>query len=196
MALKRRDADGPNGHSIERDGDQSDTFIRFRAVHVFDVSQTEGEALPEHAAVVGDPAGFIDRLKSVVADRGIALEYGDELGGAQGVSSGGRITLRTGLSPAEEFSTLAHELAHEMLHHTGNGERPSKTVCETEAEAVAFVVSQAAGLDTNTASSDYIQLYAGSKATLAASLDRIQHAATAIISAILDDKAAPVAAVG
>ena len=73
-------------------------------------------------------------------------------------------------------------------HQTDNGERPSKTVRETEAEAVAFVVSQAVGLDTNTASSDYIQLYAGSKATLAASLDRIQHAATAIISSILDDR--------
>ncbi len=73
---------------------------------------------------------------------------------------------------------MAHEFAHEMLHHTDNGERPTKTVRDTEAEAEAFVVSQAVGLDTNTASSDYIQLYAGSKATLAASLDRIQHAAT------------------
>ena len=78
--------------------------------------------------------------------------------------------------------------------HTDNGERPNKTVRETEAEAVAFVVSQAVGLDTRTALSDYIQLYAGSKATLAASLDRIQHAATGIISTILDsrDTGAPI----
>ena len=89
---------------------------------------------------------------------------------------------------------MAQELAHEMLHQAGNGERPAKTVRETEAEAVAFVVPQAVGLDTNTAASDYIQLYAGSKATLAASLDRIQHAATAIISAILDEKRIAVAA--
>ncbi len=75
-----------------------------------------------------------------------------------------------------------------MLHQTDNGERSTKTVRETEAEAVAFVVSQSVDLDTNTASSDYIQIYAGSKATLAASLDRIQHAATAIISAILDHR--------
>lgn len=73
-----------------------------------------------------------------------------------------------------------------MFHHRDNGKRPTKTVRETEAEAEAFVVCQAVGLDTNTASSDYIQLYAGSKATRASSLDRIQHAATAIIDAILD----------
>ena len=194
MMLKRRDSDGPNGHPVEHDGDKPDTFIRFRAVHVFDVSQTEGEALPEHSAVGGDPAGHIDRLKTVVADRGIGLEYSDELGSAEGKSSGGRITLRTGLSSAEEFSTLAHELAHEMLHHTDDGDRPTKTVRETEAEAVAFVVSQAVGLDTNTASSDYIQIYAGTKETLAASLDRIQHTATAIISAVLDDEPVAMAA--
>ena len=96
--------------------------------------------------------------------------------------------LRRGLSPAEESSTLAHELAHEMLHYSGNGGRPTKTVRETEAEAVAFVVCQAVGLDTNTAASDYVQFYAGDKDTLAASLDRIQHTSTRIISAILDDE--------
>ena len=42
-------------------------------------------------------------------------------------------------------------------------------------------------LDTNTAASDYIQLYAGDKETPAASLDRIQHMSTRIISVILDD---------
>jgi len=59
-----------------------------------------------------------------------------------------------------------------MLHHSDNGERPTKTVRETEAESVAFVVSQAVGLDTNTVSSEHIEIYAGcSKATFATSLD-------------------------
>lgn len=61
-----------------------------------------------------------------------------------------------GLSSAEEFSTLSHEFAHEMLHRGENGKRPAKTIRDTEAEAVAFVVCQAFGLDTNTAASDYI----------------------------------------
>jgi len=47
-------------------------------------------------------------------------------------------------------------------------------VRETEAEAVAFVVCCAIGLDANTASSDYIQLHSGDKTTLAESLSVIQ----------------------
>ncbi|MBU0717977.1 MAG: hypothetical protein KJ749_07000 [Planctomycetes bacterium] len=39
--------------------------------------------------------------------------------------------------PAEEFSTLAPELARELLHHSDNGERPPKSGRETEAKAVA-----------------------------------------------------------
>ena len=49
---------------------------------------------------------------------------------------------------------------------------------------MAFVVCQAVGLDTNTAASDYIQLYDGDKATLAASLDTIQKTSAAILAAI------------
>ncbi len=122
----------------------------------------------------------------MIAARGIKLTYSDDLGSFEGVSTGGHIAIRRGLTPAEEFSTLAHELGHELLHHSDNSERDSKTVHETEAQAVAFVVCRAIGLDTNTASSDYIQLYVGSKETLAASLDRIQHTSTSIITAILD----------
>jgi hypothetical protein len=42
---------------------------------------------------------------------------------------------------SEEFSALVHELAREMLHQVERGTATTKTVRETEAEAVAFVVS-------------------------------------------------------
>jgi len=42
----------------------------------------------------------------------MAVEYADDLGGALGTSSGGRIRLLNGLSPAMEFTTLVHEHAH------------------------------------------------------------------------------------
>ena len=60
----------------------------------------------------------------------------------------------------------------------------SKTVRETEAEAVAFVVCQAIGLDANDSASDYIQLYDGNKETLMDSLERIQQTASKIIRGI------------
>ncbi len=84
-------------------------------------------------------------MKSLLASRGIELEYSDDLGSAEGTSHGANIAVRSNLSAAEEFSTLAHELAHELLHHTNNSGRPSKTLRETE----AFVVSQPVGLDTS-----------------------------------------------
>ncbi|MCO6439381.1 MAG: ImmA/IrrE family metallo-endopeptidase [Phycisphaerae bacterium] len=185
MFLKNRADESPPETSTP---DEPDKLLRFRVVHVFDVSQTEGEALPEHATVNGDPAGFTDKLKRFAADSGIVVEYSAHIGSAHGYSCGGGIVLRDDLSPAETFSTLAHELAHEFLHHGEGAVRGSKTVRETEAEAVAFVVSHAIGLDTNTASSDYIQLYAGDKDTLSQSLDRIQKTASKILAAISDDE--------
>lgn len=60
------------------------------------------------------------------------------------------------MTPAEEFSTLVHELAHEMIHKTERRTVITKTVKETEAESVAFVVSKAIGLETRSASADYV----------------------------------------
>jgi pilus assembly protein CpaF len=58
------------------------------------------------------------------------------------------------MAPAEQFSTLVHELAHEMLHRDARRSQTTQRVRETEAEAVAFVVSQGIGLDTNTAAQE------------------------------------------
>jgi hypothetical protein len=103
---------------------------------------------------------------------------------AKGLSSGGKITLLPDLSAAERFATLVHETAHELLHRDDRRTQTTRTVRETEAEAVAFVVCEAVGLDTNTASADYIRLYSGDKATLAESLHFIQSTAGAILTAI------------
>lgn len=161
--------------------------LLFRVVHVFDISQTEGEPLPEPERVGGDPGQYLDRLEAAVRADGIALSESDALGSADGVSKGGSITLRQGLSPAERFAVLAHEWAHELLHQRDKDERPGKTIRETEAEAVAYVTSRSIGLETGRACSDYIRMYAGDKETLAASLDRIQKAANRIIEAIHED---------
>ena len=167
--------------------DEQTRLFGFRAAHVFDVSQTNGEDLPEFATVTGDPQGATERLKGFVAENRIELVYDDRILPAHGLSSGGKITLVPDLSAAEEFSVLAHETAHELLHRGDRRKETSKTVRETEAEAVAFVVSTAIGLDPGTASSDYIQLYSGDKDTLAESLAYVQRTASEILKAILPD---------
>lgn len=153
----------------------------FRAVHVFDVSQTEGAELPEFSRIEGDPGDKVQVLEAVVRSHGIELVYEPHLGGADGRSEGGKIVLREGLAPAEHFAVLAHELAHERLHRTERRKETTRKVRELEAEAVAFVVTKAAGLDGISRSADYIQLYAGDKDLLMESLDHIQRVASSII---------------
>lgn len=185
MILKRDEA------RLESD---KDTIVRFKVAHVFDITQTDGEPLPEMHSLAGDPGQSLDRLKAFAGSRGITIAYEDLAPGVSGLSSGGAIKLRSGLNAAEEFGVLAHELAHELLHHGEGAVRGSRTVRETEAEAVAFVVTHAAGLQTGTAASDYIQLYSGTADTLAESLDRIQKTANTILEALGDDMSESLAA--
>src|SRR5438105_10438091 len=100
------------------------------------------------------------------------------------MSYGGAIRLLPDMSEAEQFSTLVHELAHEMLHKTERRTLITKTVRETEAEAIAFVVCQSIGLETGSASSDYIQLYHGNAKLLQESLEVVQRTAAVILGAI------------
>jgi antirestriction protein ArdC len=165
---------------------EEDTALAFKTAYVFDISQTDGKPLPEFARTQGDPGIFSERLREYVTTRGIKIEYSDTIGSAEGVSAGGLIKLKKGLIAAEEFSVLVHETAHEIMHRDRDSMSKDKKVRETEAEAVAFVVCHGIGLDVNTASSDYIQLYNGDKDTLIKSLERIQRTASEILGAVMD----------
>jgi len=167
------------------DDEEGYKVFGFRAVHVFDVAQTDGEELPDLAHAEGDPGERLERLKAFVTARDIALAYKDDLGGALGVSKGGTICLLNGLSPAEEYCTLAHEASHEILHRGKERLTLSKVVKELEAEAVAYVVAKAAGLENALSqSADYIQLYSGDKEQLMKSLERVQRTASLILTGL------------
>jgi len=167
----------------EADGDNARTVRGFRAAYVFDVEQTDGEPLAEPGEATGDPGTRTASLREAIVERGITLECVDDLGGALGTSSGGCIRILKGLSPATEFTTLVHEYAHELLHRA-DARPASRDTRELEAEAVAFVVGGAVGLNTSDASRDYIHLYRGDREALSASLDRIQRAASVLRAAV------------
>jgi antirestriction protein ArdC len=164
--------------------DESSTAVGFRAAYVFDISQTDGQELPEIGNVNGDPREYRDRLDKFVTDQGILLEYSQDIAPARGTSAGGKITLLPDQTPAEEFATLAHEVAHELMHRDERRGSTSKRSRETEAEAVAFVVCQAIGLETGSAAQDYIQLYEGDAKLLSESLEHIQQTSARILNAI------------
>jgi antirestriction protein ArdC len=160
-------------------------LVGFRSAYVFDVSQTDGAELPElKSRVTGTVGESRERLVDFILARGIELEFKESIAPAMGVSYGGRIAILPGQPAAEEFSTLVHELAHELLHKAERRTATTTTVRETEAEAVAFVVSHAIGLDTGHASADYIHIYHGNAALLAESLEVIQRTSAVILSAI------------
>ena len=71
-----------------------------------------------------------------------------------------------------------------MMHKAERRTATTKTIRETEAEAVAFVIGKAIGLITGTASADYIQLYQGNASLLAESLEVIQQTANVILAAL------------
>ena len=170
----------------ERDITKQNTrvLVGFRNAYVFDVSQTEGAELPTMREMSGTVGENRDRLVSFIKGQGIELVFTEKIAPALGMSYGGKIAIYPGQGEAEEFSTLVHELAHEMLHKAERRTTTTKIVRETEAEAIAFVIGKAVGLETGSASADYIHLYHGNASLLAESLEVIQQTSGVILAAL------------
>jgi len=162
-------------------------LLGFRGCTVFDYSQTEGRELPSIGRVEGDPSEYQQRLAQFVTAQNITLHFSEHIAPARGISEGGKITLLPGMTSAETFATLVHEVAHELLHRTKRT-ATTKRQRETEAEAVAFVVCHEIGLEIGTASQDYIQLWNGDANLLMESLERVRTAASAILDEIQPEK--------
>src|SRR5258707_7036206 len=64
--------------------DEQTRVFGFRAAHVFDISQTDGDPLPGFATVTGDPGEYNDRLKRFVASENIELAYDAGIAPARG----------------------------------------------------------------------------------------------------------------
>jgi hypothetical protein len=178
----RRKKDAEANKDITKQNER--VLLGFRNAYVFDISQTDGVDLPALNEVTGDPGENIDRLAAFLKSKGIQLVYTEKIAPELGMSYGGRIAILPGQSKAETFATLVHERAHELLHRSERRRVTTKTVRETEAEAVAFVVGRAVGLVNDNASASYIQLYHGNASLLAESLEVIQQTAGVILAAL------------
>jgi hypothetical protein len=150
------------------DPDKTHTFFRF--VSVFDVSQTDGEPLPEVVTrLEGDDNGMLEALKGFAISKGFRLQEEDmgETNGSCSYSSPIVITLNCHRSPLHKAKTMAHELAHALLHcgenYTGHD---AKSSMELEAESVAFVTLQHFGIDSGDYSLGYISHWAASGADM------------------------------
>jgi len=183
----------PRFRKVERTEDKATEETRrvlagFMLVHVFDVSQTFGEPIPEppHPAdlTAADASGIGDRLRTFAETEGVTVADG-ETGSAEAFykPSAKSITLRPTLTGVERAHALAHEVAHHVLHAMGEDE-VDKPTRETEAEAVAFLVMDAEGVDCGPSSFPYVAGWAENVERVSRSLTRIQRAADRITKAI------------
>jgi antirestriction protein ArdC len=168
----------------ELGSDDERRLVGFKVAYVFDVAQTDGEPLPDLSGAEGEPGEWLAHLESLIREAGIELNYDHLPGTAEGCAMPGKVFVRAGLPSNETFAILAHEYAHVLLHQKTEGSRPTHRVRETEAEAVAYAVCRACGIDSTLRSADYIQLHRGSTLTLQESLMSVQSAAAEIIAGL------------
>ena len=92
----------------------------FRAVSVFDVSQTDGDPIPELEAkeLLSTVEGYEDFIKAVTFVAPVPVSFEDIPGDSKGFFSPTekRIAVQEGVSESQTLKTMVHETAHSMLH--------------------------------------------------------------------------------
>ncbi|MBN1171088.1 MAG: ImmA/IrrE family metallo-endopeptidase [Micromonosporaceae bacterium] len=137
-------------------------IVGFRAVAVFDISQTDGPPIPASTAVDGCvPDGLRDALTRQLTKLGYQVRYGD-CRPAFGITARAdrTVTILPGQSPAQDALTLAHELGHIACGHLDTSDHTRRSTAEIQAESVAYIITTAAGMDAAPASLDYIGTWA------------------------------------
>jgi antirestriction protein ArdC len=176
------------------DGVEAETQrIWFKVVHVFDISQTGGTPLPElPMRSVGERGqDMLNRLLRFAESRGIAVRFVEKcsLNGAAGTSRGTEIEIRTSETDVTtQAATLAHEIAHSLLHFTADGRRITtrdgkeidKQQRELEAEATAYVVGSYFGIQSP--SDFYLAAYRITPAMLLQAVETIAATVKTILS--------------
>jgi antirestriction protein ArdC len=168
-------------------------IVGFKYVPVFDVSQTEGQELPVvcRQLVGAEPVTCSSRLTDAAGSLGYSVEPTELPDGVNGDCSFElrRIRVESRNSPAQQVKTLAHEIAHALLHHDHRDRR----LAELEAESTAYVVCHHLGMDSGSYTFGYVASWAGggedAVAGIKASGSRIQGAASTILDLMGTDRA-------
>ena len=170
------------------------TIPAFRAVSVFDVSQTDGKPIPELAAkeLLSDVEGYQDMIKAVEAISPVPIELEEIAGDSKGYydREAKRIAVQENMSESQTLKTMIHEVAHSKLHskevEQDEQMRKDRNTKEVEAESVAYTVCQHFGIDTSDYSFGYIAGWSSGRDTkeLRSSMDTIRRTASELITGI------------
>lgn len=175
---------------------------------VFDLSQTDGEPLPEKPPLLDIPDDqpmsheVNHRLSRFGINEGYLMESKDFPGAARGFwnpakrqicirrsayvdeDTGEERYLMDPLSPTKT-KTLAHELGHAIANHSGADDRGD---AEVVAESAAYVALNRFGIDSANYSFGYIAGWGGDMERIRRNLADVQRVANVLIAAIDGNK--------
>jgi hypothetical protein len=173
--------------------------VGFKPTSVFDVSQTEGEPLPEletatDAGAVDDPTRLRERLLEVANDIDVDARIVDPddwtHGDARGIckqrspySCNPLVEVRDRDNDADLCRTLIHEYAHARLHFQIDND-DERTKREVEAESVAYLVARYLGFDPENSKFYLASWQDDDTETIQNRLGRITSVASEFINAI------------
>lgn len=171
------------------------TIPAFRAVSVFDVSQTDGKPIPELEVneLLSTVEGYEDFVQALMNISSVPIAFENIPGDSKGYfnTAEKRIAVQENMSESQTLKTMVHEVAHSMLHDkevNQSMEIPEKdrNTKEVEAESVAFTVCQHFGIDTSDYSFGYIAGWSSGRnmKELKSSLDTIRKTASELITGI------------
>jgi antirestriction protein ArdC len=177
-------SDAASWHRLARDekpgfGETAKSrLIGLKPTHVWDVSQTAGDPVPElprPSLLQGEaPARLWGGLADQITSLGFELRLvstAAAIGGANGLTDflSREVSIRMDMDDAAQVKTLAHELGHVLLHAPQENVRSTdlaadatlhRGIAEVEAESIALMVGAAHGLDTSSYTVPYVSTWA------------------------------------
>ena len=172
------------------------TIPRFRIATVFDVSQTEGEPLPELATpeLMGSVENYEIFMQAIRDISPAPIRFDEIESGAKGFYSSidKEIVIQNGMSESQTMKTGIHEVTHAKLHDRDimeeMDEKKDQLTREVEAESVAYTVCQYFGLDTSEYSFPYIAGWSSDRdmKELRSSMDTIRRVSGEFIDQMIE----------
>ena len=170
------------------------TIPRFTVSTVFDVSQTDGDPLPDLAAeeLTANVENFDIFMEAINAVSPVPIRFDEIQGDAKGYYhlENKEIVIQQGMPELQTMKTAVHETAHAILHDKDvmqeQGVMKDRMTKECEAESVAFCVLSYFGFDTDDYSFPYIAGWSSGRdmKEVRSSLDTIRRTSSEVIDGI------------
>ncbi len=128
----------------KEDSEEEEEKIYFKWVTVFDISQTEGEPIPDPMAVVetADSQKKLEILKQVAEKLKIPVSFESI---ETGYCDGKKVAVSEYANPERQAGILIHEMVHYLAEHVSQ-DVPTQQI-EAEAEVATYIVASRFGVE-------------------------------------------------